>query len=194
MVDDDRIEQLAKQKNFLNDELIEQVRQEIRNAADRGEQLSFIDAALRTHLLNDFQANHLKQQADREVSGLETEDISAALPPGITADRAEPGQEPGQALPEGEPAAEGAGDKDASTEPPGEVSPSKAATEGEAAAEGASTDDTATSAETPAEIESAPQEQTPAEPAQPQASLRTAVFIGFAVLVVIAIIVAILNR
>jgi len=194
MVDDDRIEQLAKQKSFLNDELIEQVRQEIRNAADRGEQLSFIDAALRAHLLNDFQANLLKQQADREVSGLETEDISAALPPGIAAERAEEEGEPGAALPEGEPAAQPVAGEEASKESSGVVLPGEALAEGAPAAEGESVDDTATSAETPAEIELTAQDQKPAEPAQPQASPRTAVIIGCVLLVIITVIVAILNR
>ena len=200
MIDDDRIEQLAKQKNFLNDELIEQVRQEIRNAADNGEQLSFIDAALRRHLLNDYQASLLKQQADREVSGLETEDISAALPPGIAADRDDLGEETGAAppettpvaaseSPEGELATASAGEEDAAGEPSGEP-PGKGP---EPAAEAPATE-AAEHTEAPAEAEVAPQELEPAESVQPQASPRTAVIIGFAVLVIITIIVAILNR
>ncbi|HUT56401.1 MAG TPA: hypothetical protein VNA25_00845 [Phycisphaerae bacterium] len=200
MVDDDRIEQLAKQKNFLNDELIEQVRQEIRNAADNGEQLSFIDAALRRHLLNDYQASLLKQQADREVSGLETEDISAALPPGIAADRIDLGEYAGEAPPEsspvagsegpeGEPIAAAAGEEDAAGEPSGEPP-----AEGPEPAAEAPATEAAEHTEAPAEAEAAPQELEPAEPVQPQTSPRIAVIIGFALLVIITIIVAILNR
>ena len=110
MADDERIEQLARQKGFLNDEQVESVRQEIRDAADRGEQLSFLDAATRTNVLYTYQAEQLREEAEKEVSSAETQDISEAIPGQVSEapiPSAAPSAEGGPAVSAGEGAAPG---------------------------------------------------------------------------------------
>ncbi len=76
---DEKIEQLARQKELLTEDQIEAVRDEIREAADGGEELSFVDAAVRKDLLTAEQAEALQKEAEQEISTSETEDISGAI-------------------------------------------------------------------------------------------------------------------
>jgi len=78
-MDDERFEQVLRGKEMLSDKQIEAVKEEVRKAADRGEELSFLDAAVRMCLLTDEQAAQACREADREVSTSETQDISEAI-------------------------------------------------------------------------------------------------------------------
>jgi len=78
MPDDEKILQVIQRRNLLSSEQIEAVNQEIRHAAEHGEELTFLQAALRKALLYDSQAQEVQQEAEREVSTSETEEIQPA--------------------------------------------------------------------------------------------------------------------
>jgi len=80
-MDDERIEQVARQRGLLTEDQIEKVRQAVREAADQGEELSFLDAALRLDLLSRDEAEEVLKEAELEISTCETEEISRAIAP-----------------------------------------------------------------------------------------------------------------
>jgi len=76
MADDERIEQIVRDKALLTSEQIEQVREAIRQAAERGTELSFLAAAKEKGLLGDAQAEDVRQEAEREISTSETQAVT----------------------------------------------------------------------------------------------------------------------
>ena len=78
-MDDEKIEQVTRQKGLLTEDQIEMVREAIREAAEQGEELSFFDAAVRLDLLTDLEAEEALKEAELEISTCETEDISGAI-------------------------------------------------------------------------------------------------------------------
>ena len=201
MADDEKIEQVARRKGLLTVEQIESVNQAIREAEGRGEKLSFLEAAVQKHFLYTFQADQLREEAEKEIATSETEDISEAIPGQASSDTAE-------------------------CAPPGAETPAAAGAAAPAAAEGASTTSDAagaTAPEQPAATVPAPEatagepagieakpaegapagqalaEQTPGQPADEALTARqkppyTAIAIGVAVLVILTILVGIFNR
>ena len=86
-MDDETIEQAVRQEGQLTEEQIEAVREAIREAAEQGEELLFLEAAVRKELLTEEPAATIRKEAELQVSTSETEDISEVMPGG--ADRAE---------------------------------------------------------------------------------------------------------
>jgi|GEM_PF-2713275 len=79
-MEEQRLEQIIRDNNLLDNEQMEAARSEMRDAADRGEDISLLDAAVKKGLLTQDQADEVNREADLEVSTSETQDISEALP------------------------------------------------------------------------------------------------------------------
>jgi len=101
-MEEERLEQIIRDNNLLDNEQMEAARSEMRDAADRGEDISLLDAAVKKGLLTQDQADEVNREADLEVSTSETQDISEALPSEQEAEPSgeEADQEPAQAAEE----------------------------------------------------------------------------------------------
>ena len=101
-MEEERLEQIIRDNNLLDNEQMEAARSEMRDAADRGENISLLEAAVKKGLLTQDQADEVNREADFEVSTSETQDISEALPseqePEPSGEEAD--QEPAQAAEE----------------------------------------------------------------------------------------------
>ena len=115
MPDDDTIIQIARDRQLLSDQQIEAALEEIRNAADAGEEIAFLDAAVRRNLLSPEQARQLREEADKAISTAETEEIQPALPADSEIDTAPHEPEPPSEVAAGQPAAPATGEQPAAT-------------------------------------------------------------------------------
>jgi len=79
-MDDEKIEQVVREKELLTEDQIETVRDALRRAAEDEQELSFLDAAVQEGLLSGGEAEDIRKEVEQEISTCETEDISGAIP------------------------------------------------------------------------------------------------------------------
>jgi len=172
-MEEERLEQIIRDNNLLDNEQMEAARSEMRDAADRGENISLLEAAVKKGLLTQDQADEVNREADFEVSTSETQDISEALPseqePEPSGEEAD--QEPAQ------PAEENTGEEKTAAADSDQAETTEASIAGE---------------EVPQQVEQAQTEAaTQEEKTKPP---YTAIAIGLLILIALIILGAIFNR
>ena len=171
-MEEERLEQIIRDNNLLDNEQMEAARSEMRDAADRGENISLLEAAVKKGLLTQDQADEVNREADFEVSTSETQDISEALPseqePEPSGEEAD--QEPAQ------PAEENTGEEKTAAAEADQVETTEASIAGE---------------EAPQEEQAQTEAAARAEKTKPP---YTAIAIGLLILIALIILGAIFNR